>query len=453
MIARIEILRTLLLILLIPAIAFQSKAQQVNCTFKDPAVNITFGSGSSRDINTSMSYRYGQVPGYCPTDGHYTYTSYTKDCFRGDWFTLTEDHTPGDAEGNMLLVNSSPRSGVFLTTTVNGLKGSTMYEFGVWMMNVCRITEKCPFPLLPDITISLQTPAGKTVAQLATGEVLRVTSPQWRQYQFQFTMPAGETSLNLVMINHAPGGCGNDFALDDITFRECVIQTVTTPPKKPPVVKTPPKTTPAVKSRPKTTPAVKTPPKTNPVVRTPPKTTPVIKKQASTPKPAVRKAPVAAVKKPATKPLRADTQKIGEVKPDPTGLSSPVIKQRTLTLPPPPPIIRSRTNSLAKLIETKTGEIRVDLYDNGEIDGDTVSIYHNNRLHTSRARLSQKPITFRISVNRAQPHHELIMVAENLGSIPPNTSLMIVTAGDKRYEVFISSTKQKNAKVVFNLKE
>jgi type IV secretory pathway VirB9-like protein len=45
------------------------------------------------------------------------------------------------------------------------------------------------------------------------------------------------------------------------------------------------------------------------------------------------------------------------------------------------------------------------------------------------------------------------MVADNLGSIPPNTSLMIVTAKDKRYEVFISSTEQKNARVNIDLKE
>jgi hypothetical protein len=97
------------------------------------------------------------------------------------------------------------------------------------------------------------------------------------------------------------------------------------------------------------------------------------------------------------------------------------------------------------------GEIRVDLYDNGEIDDDTVSIYHNNRLLAARSRLSQKAITFRIVVDDAHPHHELVMVAENLGSIPPNTSLMVVTAGEIRHEVFISSTKQKNAKVVFEL--
>jgi hypothetical protein len=58
-----------------------------------------------------------------------------------------------------------------------------------------------------------------------------------------------------------------------------------------------------------------------------------------------------------------------------------------------------------------------------------------------------------ITVDEAHPHHELIMVAENLGSIPPNTSLMIITAGTKRYQVFISSNEQKNAKVIFDLKE
>ena len=108
---------------------------------------------------------------------------------------------------------------------------------------------------------------------------------------------------------------------------------------------------------------------------------------------------------------------------------------------------------MVKQLETEAGEIRLELYDNGEIDGDTVSIYHNNVLLISQARLSQKPITFRVNVNAANPYHELVMVAENLGSIPPNTSVMIITAGTKRYQVFISSTEQKNAKVVLNLKE
>jgi hypothetical protein len=59
----------------------------------------------------------------------------------------------------------------------------------------------------------------------------------------------------------------------------------------------------------------------------------------------------------------------------------------------------------------------------------------------------------RIAVDAAHPRHELVMVAENMGSIPPNTSMMIITAGNRRYEVFISSTEQRNAKVIFNLQK
>ena len=122
-------------------------------------------------------------------------------------------------------------------------------------------------------------------------------------------------------------------------------------------------------------------------------------------------------------------------------------------LPPPPAVLTTRTNPLVKRIETAPGEIKVELYDNGEIDGDTVSIYHNNTLIKSRARLSAKPISFTITVNENEPYHELIMVANNLGSIPPNTSVMIITAAGARHEVFISSTEQKNAKVVIDLKK
>ena len=116
-------------------------------------------------------------------------------------------------------------------------------------------------------------------------------------------------------------------------------------------------------------------------------------------------------------------------------------------------MLTNRANPTVKHFDVEAGEVRLDLYDNGEIDGDTVSIYHNNSLAVGRTKLSQKPINLRIAVNAANPHHELVMVAENLGSIPPNTSVMIVTAGAKRYQVMISSTEQKNAKVVFDLKE
>ena len=130
-----------------------------------------------------------------------------------------------------------------------------------------------------------------------------------------------------------------------------------------------------------------------------------------------------------------------------------IVMQPQKIFPPPPLVLKTRENALVRKIETEAGEIKINIYDNAEIDGDTVSIYHNNTLIRSHIRLSQKPISISIGVNPSQSHHELIMVAENLGSIPPNTSVMIITTPGNRYEVFISSSEQKNAKVVFDLKK
>jgi len=473
-------LKTLLFLLLIHH--FQLRGQALNCTYKAPVVNINFGSGDVEDLNPSGSAAYQRVSTSCPSDGHYTYTSYTSDCFRGDWITM-EDHTPGDAAGNMMLVNASYRNGYFLTTMIEGLRGGTLYEFGVWMTNVCKLSDKCPFPLLPDITIRLQTTSGKVVAQLETGELIRRLSLQWTQYTMTFTTPPSESKLVLTMIDNVPGGCGNDFALDDITFRECII--IPPPPK--PVAKTtapPKKNTPAPATVKKTeTPAPKTIAKT-PAPNKPVENKPAESKTTTPPKSEVKKEPAPkpvaktvnptpkkeAAKPPATnkppannKPAENKTTPVPKTTPADTNLNKlpnnlpkpivPTVTQRPPKMSSPPAALTKRANTLFKQIDTEAGEIRIDLYDNGEIDGDTVTIYHNNALVVSKARLSQKPVTLRIAIDLANPHHELVMVAENLGSIPPNTSLMIVTAGSKRYEVFISSTEERNAKVVLELKK
>jgi hypothetical protein len=66
----------------------------------------------------------------------------------------------------------------------------------------------------------------------------------------------------------------------------------------------------------------------------------------------------------------------------------------------------------------------------------------------SKRLLTDKPISFTIKLDDDSPTHEFVMVAENMGTIPPNTALMIITAGNKRYEVSLTSTEQKNAMVV-----
>ncbi len=394
-------------IFIILPFALVSKAQPANCIFKPSQFTIHFGTGNVRDPNSGDLSNYRRVSNSCPTDGHYSFASYTSECFHDDWHTLSEDHTAGDIGGNMLLVNAAPHGGVFLSTPISGLKSNTIYELGLWLINLCKPTKKCPFLLLPNLNIRLETPEGKIVANIVTGDLPRVQEPRWTQYRAYFTTPASTSTLMLVMMDNVPSGCGNDFALDDITFRECVKQTtqVTAAPKKTSTTK-----------------------------------------QSTTSK---------APQKKVTTPQQKKVQAAQVIKPkaDTTSKTISVVKQSQKIIPSTPLVLKTRENALVREIETEAGEIKIEIYDNGEIDGDTVSVYHNNTLIRSHMRLSQKPISITIGVNPSQSHHEIIMVAENLGSIPPNTSVMIITTASNRYELFISSSEQKNAKVVFDLKK
>jgi hypothetical protein len=115
--------------------------------------------------------------------------------------------------------------------------------------------------------------------------------------------------------------------------------------------------------------------------------------------------------------------------------------QKALTL-------QNREKELVKTIDIDTSEIKIELYDNAEIDGDTVTVFLNNTLLIYKKRLTDKPLTMNFT---AFPNmdYEFMMYADNLGRIPPNTSLMIITAGTRRYELRISSSEQKSAVVRF----
>jgi len=114
-----------------------------------------------------------------------------------------------------------------------------------------------------------------------------------------------------------------------------------------------------------------------------------------------------------------------------------------------PETTRSRENHLVKTVIVNHENISVRLYDNGEVDGDSISVYLDGKPIVSNKGLSTQPITVNLRLDDSSPDHVLVMVAENMGRIPPNTSLMIVQDGDKRYEVSITSTEQKNAMVRF----
>ncbi|MFL5810476.1 MAG: hypothetical protein ACJ749_13210 [Flavisolibacter sp.] len=106
-----------------------------------------------------------------------------------------------------------------------------------------------------------------------------------------------------------------------------------------------------------------------------------------------------------------------------------------------------------KEIRVDTGTFRLDFYDNAEIDGDSITVTVNNKVIVSHQRLGLKPISVNVKVDLEHPEQEVTMIAENLGSIPPNTALLIVTAGSKRYQLFLASNGKKNAQVRFIYEE
>ncbi len=170
-----------------------------------------------------------------------------------------------------------------------------------------------------------------------------------------------------------------------------------------------------------------------PVVQTPKKTTnPPAKKTVTTPP----------KEKPVTRRPRTDT--IAKITPP---VEAP--KKKVTPVFNVPRQTRFRENELLKTLVVSSNEITVKLYDNGEIDDDTVTVYMDDKVVLSKKRLSATPLTITLKMDDDNPEHVLVMLAENLGRIPPNTSLMIVNDGDKRHEVRITSTEQKNAMVRF----
>lgn len=114
-----------------------------------------------------------------------------------------------------------------------------------------------------------------------------------------------------------------------------------------------------------------------------------------------------------------------------------------------PRILQDRSNQLVRSLTVNTREVVLNIYDDGVIDNDTISVYLDNKMVINHAMLTDRPLILTLHLDEDNDYHELVMVADNEGEIPPNTSLMIVKAGDKEYKVNITSSLQKNATVTF----
>jgi hypothetical protein len=106
---------------------------------------------------------------------------------------------------------------------------------------------------------------------------------------------------------------------------------------------------------------------------------------------------------------------------------------------------KQRENVIQKEIVAQSDSVKVDFYDNGEVDGDSISIFLNSKLIAFNRLLSDRAVHFDLPVDSTREYTDITMFADNLGSIPPNTALMVVTDGDKRYEVRMAASMKENA--------
>ena len=196
-----------------------------------------------------------------------------------------------------------------------------------------------------------------------------------------------------------------------------------------------------------------------------PKSLPVAKKNTTTTTNSASKkttpAPLIVAKKPVQQkkllPKKPIEQKVPinetPVKKDEGLIAMEEPKKIKESFAPPKEKISNRIYQVLKTIDIDDDKVTIDIYDNGQIDGDTVSIYLNEKLVVSKKMLTAKPINIQLNLEEEADTYDVIMFAENLGTIPPNTALMIVQTKNKRYEINITSTEQSSGAVRFRYRK
>jgi hypothetical protein len=113
---------------------------------------------------------------------------------------------------------------------------------------------------------------------------------------------------------------------------------------------------------------------------------------------------------------------------------------------------KKRKQIVGKLIEVSSDSVRLSFYDNAEVDGDSISVFLNGKLVIAHQGLTERAFNVYVQLDSSIEINEVSMFAENLGKYPPNTALMVISDGDKRYETFLSSDYSGNATIRLKLR-
>jgi len=110
-------------------------------------------------------------------------------------------------------------------------------------------------------------------------------------------------------------------------------------------------------------------------------------------------------------------------------------------------VFAKRKNTYSKEILVHSDSVRISFYDNGDIDGDSISVFLNNQPVLVKQELSSRALNIYVSLDSTKSINEISMFANNLGKYPPNTALMLVSDGVNRHELYLSSSLSQNASV------
>jgi hypothetical protein len=140
-------------------------------------------------------------------------------------------------------------------------------------------------------------------------------------------------------------------------------------------------------------------------------------------------------------------QRVWRPNPEEVVMTPELVTEKKLTATPEVVIFEKRKIAVNNEIVVKSDSLRITFYDNGDVDGDTISVFYNKVPILQKQNLSVQGINLYLKLDSSSNIHDISMFAENLGRIPPNTALMIIHDGINRYEVFLTSTFETNGTV------
>lgn len=188
-----------------------------------------FGTGTGTNSSTDVINVLHSpiVPGVWLNDGYYRIINNAQQ--RGDWHNAP-DHTTGDVDGKMLVVNGIAES-FYSKVITNGVTGFNPGTYGasLYLMNTQILgAYNCGAQqILPTITFhveySLSAAGNSWIALQSTtaASVPQTLTPVWISLGGVFNLPVAAQRFRLRLSDGTVAGCGNDFAIDDIKFVGC----------------------------------------------------------------------------------------------------------------------------------------------------------------------------------------------------------------------------------------